>query len=68
MDNDGPSALLTAKQCLPRKGTCLGNKQCTRCVIEIVKGPKVPRTRAERVLLGDAPEGVHLACDINLTK
>jgi ferredoxin len=68
MDNDNLYNLLTAKKCLPRKGTCLGNKQCARCTVEIVKGPKLPRTPAERILLGDAPETTHLACDIKLGK
>jgi Na+-transporting NADH:ubiquinone oxidoreductase subunit NqrF len=68
MDNDGLYSLLTSKECLPRKGTCLGNKQCAHCAIHIVKGPKLPRTLAERILLGDAPETTHLACDIKLTK
>jgi ferredoxin len=66
MDNDNLYALLTTKNCLPRKGTCLGNKQCARCTVQFVKGPKLPRTPAERVLLGDAPDTAHLACDITL--
>jgi hypothetical protein len=32
------------------------------------QGPESPRSKEERVLLGDAPEGTNLACALILTK
>jgi ferredoxin len=68
MDGDDLFSLLTGHGLMPRKGTCLGNTQCARCAVHITKGPKVPQSKAERILLGDAPEGTHLACAVVLTK
>jgi ferredoxin len=67
MDNDLLFTVMDRNSAISNTGHCFGNRGCGKCKVIITNGPKKERSKCERIFLGDAPEGTHLACDLRLT-